>query len=132
MHRLLLCANPARNVGVTKREDNSSIYCSMQYICIRNSTTLLSNGISIFLAIVIWLVNYEPENSSKYCHSINTIQYSFGQNCCFVDFASTNNNRPPYHIKAMERRTEFLLSLKCEHGITQKRHFLCHYDQEIR
>ena len=131
MYWLLVCANPARNVGVTKREDNSSIYCSMQYICIRNSTTLLSNGISIFLAIVIWLVDYKPENSSEYCHSINTIHCSFGQNCYFVDFTFTNINSPPYHIIAMERRTKYLLSLKCEHGITQKRHFLCHYDQEI-
>ena len=132
MYRLLVCANPARNVGIAKREDNSSICCSVQHMCIRNSTTLLSNGISIFLAIVIWLVDYKPENRSKYCHSINTIHCSFGKNCYFVDFASTNSNGPPYHIKAMERLTELLLSLKCEHGITQKWHILCHYDQEIR
>ena len=118
MYRLLVCANPARNVGIAKREDNSSICCSVQHMCIRNSTTLLSNGISIFLAIVIWLVDYKPENSSEYCHSINTIHCSFGQNCCFVDFASTNSNIPPYHIIAMECRTVILLSLKCEHGIT--------------
>ena len=118
MNRLLVCANPDRNVGITKREDNSSIYCSVQHMYIRNSTTLLSNGISIFLAIVIWLVDYKPKNSFEYCHSINTIYCSFGQNCYFVDFASTNINRPPYHIKSMECRTEYLLSLKCEHGIT--------------
>ena len=53
MHRMLVCANPARNAAITKREDNSSICCSVQYMYIRNSTTLLSNGISIFLAIVI-------------------------------------------------------------------------------
>ena len=132
MHRLLVCANPDRNVGITKRKDNSSIYCSVQYMCMRNSTTLLSNGISIILAIVIWLVDHNPENSPKYGHSINTIQYSFWQNCCFVDFASTNSNIPPYHIIAMECRIELLLSLKCERGITQKWHFLCHYDQNIR
>ena len=118
MHWLLVCANPARNVGITKREDNSSICCSVQHMYMHNSTTLLSNGISIFKAIVIWLVDHKPENSSEYCHSINTIHCSFGQNCCFVDFASTNSNRSPYHIKTMERRTELLLSLKCEHGIT--------------
>ena len=118
IYRLLVCANLAKNAGITKREDNSSIWCSVQYMCIRKSTTLLSKRISIFLAIVIWLVDYEPENSPKYCHSINTIHCSFGQNCYFVDFASTNSNRPPYHINAMERRTELLISLKCEHGIT--------------
>ena len=53
MYRLLVCANPDRNVGITKREDNSSICCSVQYMYIRNSTTLLSKGIFIFLAIVI-------------------------------------------------------------------------------
>ena len=118
MYRMLVCANPDRNVGITKREDNCSICCSVQHMCMHNSTTLLSNGISIFLAIVIWFVDYKLENSSKYCHSINTIHCSFGQNCCFVDFASTNINSPSYHIIAMECRTIFLLFLKYEHGIT--------------
>ena len=118
MYWLLVCANPDRNVGITKRKDNSSICCSVQHMCMHNSTTLLSNGISIFLVIVIWLVDYNPEKSPKYCHSINTIHCSFWQNCCFCCFASTNNNSPPYHINVMKRRTEFMLSLKCEYGIT--------------
>ena len=57
MHKLLVCANPARNAGTTKREDNSSICCSMQHMCMRNSTTLLSNGISIFWPLLFdWLI----------------------------------------------------------------------------
>ena len=70
-----------------------------------------------------WLITNSPENSFEYCHSIITIHCSFGQNCCFVDFAFTNINSPLHHIKAMECRTVFLLFLNCEHGITQKRHF---------
>ena len=118
MYRLLVGANPDRNVGIAKREDNSSICCSVQHMCIRNSTTLLSNGISIFLAIVIWLVDHKPENSSKYCHSINTIQCSFWKICFFVGFIITYVNSPPCHIKVIEHRTEFFLLLNSENEIT--------------
>ena len=107
IYRLLVCANPARNVGKRKKEDNSSICCSMQYMYMHNSTTVLSKKISLFLAIVIWLVDHKPENSSKYCHSINTSIVHLGRIAVFVDFAFTNSNNPPYHIIAMERRTVF-------------------------
>ena len=53
IYRLLVCANLAKNAGIAKKEENSSICCSVQHMCMHNSTTLLSNGISTFLAIVI-------------------------------------------------------------------------------